>query len=74
MARRRRRGVSLGTVVMLLLTVLVVIGCVLFFALLVGDDLYARTEALIYSLSQQGFFEAAPIAHRESVETTMLYL
>ena len=74
MARRRRRRVSLGTIVMLLLTALVVIGCVLFFALLVGDDLYARTEALIYSLSQQGFFEAAPIAHRESVETTMLYL
>jgi len=73
MARRRRRGVSLGTVVMLLLTVLVVIGCVLFFALLVGDDLYARTEALIYSLSQQGLFETAPLTFGESDEAVVFY-
>ena len=37
MARRRRRRVSLGTLFMLLLTALVVIGCILFFVLLVGD-------------------------------------
>jgi len=73
MARRRRRTVSLGTIVMLLLTALVVIGCVLFFALLVGDDLYARTEALIHSLSEQGLFETTPLTFIESNEAAILY-
>ena len=58
---------------MLLLTALVVIGCVLFFALLVGDDLYARTEALIHSLSEQGLFDAAPLTIRESNDAQVLY-
>lgn len=73
MARRRRRGVSLGTILMLVLTALVVIGCVLFFALLVGDDLYARTEALIHSLSEQGLFETAPITFGETDEAAVFY-
>lgn len=59
MAGRRRRGVSLGTIFMLLLTVLVIIGCVLFFSLLVGDDLQARTEDFIRTLSEQGLFDAS---------------
>ncbi|MBE5798573.1 MAG: CapA family protein [Clostridiales bacterium] len=59
MARRRRRRVSLGTIFMLLLTALVVVGCVLFFSLLVGDDLYERTGELIRSLSEQGLFDAS---------------
>ena len=73
MARRRRHKVSFGTVFMLLLTGLVVIGCVLFFALLVGDDLYARTEALIHSLSEQELFEAAPAAYTEAGEPAAAY-
>ena len=74
MARRRRRSVSLGTIFMLLLTVAVVIGCVLFFALLIGDDLYQRTEALIHSLSEQGLFDAAPVSYRESEEAAAVNL
>lgn len=57
MARRKRRRISTGTLVMLLLTLLVVIGCAAFFALLVGDDLYARTGEFIRTLSEQGLFE-----------------
>ncbi|MBQ8617378.1 MAG: CapA family protein [Clostridia bacterium] len=56
-----RRRVSLGTILMLLLTALVVIGCILFFALLVGDDLYARTGELIRSLSEQGLFDTQSV-------------
>ena len=37
---------------MLLLTAAVVIGCVVFFSMLVGDDLYERTETFIRSLSE----------------------
>lgn len=74
MARRERRRVSLGTAVMLLLTALVVIGCILFFALLIGDDLYARTETLIRSLAEQGLFEAPPAAEKEPGEPTPMYL
>lgn len=74
MARHERRRVSLGTIVMLLLTALVVIGCILFFALLVGDDLYARTETLIRSLSEQGLFDVSPAAERKSSEPTPMYL
>ena len=73
MARRRRRRVSLGTVFMLLLTVLVVIGCVLFFALLVGDDLYERTGELIRSLAEQGLFEAQPAQESEPEEAAVAY-
>ena len=73
MAKRRRRGVSLGTIFMLLLTAAVVIGCVLFFTLLIGDDLHARTEALIHSLADQSLFEAAPAVYRE-LEATPAYL
>lgn len=74
MARHERRRVSLGTIVMLLLTALVVIGCILFFALLVGDDLHARTETLIRSLSEQGLFDVSPAAERKSSEPTPMYL
>lgn len=73
MAKRRRRGVSWGTAFMLLLTALVVIGCVLFFALLVGDDLYARTEAFIHSLSEESLFEAVPLTLRDQSMPADLY-
>ena len=59
MARRGR--ISPGTVLMLVLTALAVIGSILFFALLVGDDLYERTEEFVRSLAEEGLFEAEPI-------------
>ena len=74
MAKRRRRRVSLGTVFMLLLTALVVIGCVLFFALLVGDDLYERTGELIRSLSEQELFDALPDVQTTQSEAAPAYL
>lgn len=42
---------------MLLLTAAVVLACAVFFAMLVGDDLYEKTGALIRSLSERGLFE-----------------
>jgi len=57
MAGRKRRRISLGTTVMLLLTALVLLCCVLFLWLLVGDNLYERTEAFIRTLSQEGLFD-----------------
>ena len=74
MARRRRRRVSLGTLFMLLLTALVVIGCILFFVLLVGDDLYERTGELIRSLSEEGLFDAAPVSAPQTQEAAAAYL
>ena len=56
MARRGR--LSPGTVLMLLLTALVVIGSILFFALLVGDDLYERTGEFVRTLAEDGLFDA----------------
>lgn len=57
--KKRRRGVSAGTILMLVLTALVVAGCVGFLALIVGEDLYQRTSDFIGSLSERGFFEEA---------------
>ena len=56
MARRGR--LSPGTVLMLLLTALAVIGSILFFALLVGDDLYERTGEFVRTLAEDGLFDA----------------
>lgn len=44
---------------MLLLTALVLAGCVGFLALIAGEDLYQRTGDFIRSLSERGFFEQA---------------
>ena len=52
MAKGTGRRMTAGTVFMLLLTVLVVIGCVLFFSMLIGDDLYARTGTFMRLLSE----------------------
>ena len=57
MAGRKRRRISLGTTVMLVLTALVLLGCVLFLWLLVGDNLYERTEAFIRTLAQEGLLD-----------------
>lgn len=59
MAGRKRRRVSLGTTVMLVFTALVLLGCVLFLWLLVGDNLYERTETFIRTLSEEGLFDGA---------------
>lgn len=59
MAGRKRRRISLGTTVMLILTALVLLGCVLFLWLLVGDNLYERTETFIRTLSEEGLFDGA---------------
>lgn len=74
MAKRSMRRVSLGTIFMLLLTALVVIGCILFFALLVGDDLYERTGELIRSLSENGLFDALPVEETPQPEAAAAYL
>lgn len=50
---RRRRGVSLGTVIMLLLTVAVVAGCCVFLAFIGGEDAYERTSSLLEQLAQR---------------------
>jgi len=57
MAGRKRRRVSLGTIIMLVLTALVLLGCVLFLWLLVGDNLYERTETFIRTLAQEGLLD-----------------
>lgn len=57
--RKKRRGVSLGTLLMLLLTVLVIAACALFLAMIAGDSLYERTGDLIRMLSEETAPEAA---------------
>jgi len=59
MAGKKRHKVSLGTIVMLTLTALVLLCCILFLSLLVGDGLYARTEEFIRTLSEEGLFDNA---------------
>ena len=59
MAKKKRRRVSLGTTVMLTLTAVVLLCCVLFLSLLVGDGLYERTGEFIRALSEEGFFDAS---------------
>ena len=51
---RRRRGLSLGTVIMLLLTVAVVAGCCVFLAFIGGEDAYERTSDFLERLAQRG--------------------
>ena len=57
--KRRRRGISLGSVFMLLLTALVLLLSLGFLAMIAGDGLYEKTGAFIRSLSEQGLFEEA---------------
>ena len=54
MKKDKRRGVSLGSVVMIALTALVIGLCAVFLLAIVGEDVYERTGALIRSLSEQG--------------------
>lgn len=70
---RRRRGVSLGTVIMLLLTVAVVAGCCVFLAFIGGEDAYERTSSLLEQLAQREAAAAdstlAPSAREEAPAT-----
>ena len=54
MRKDKRRGVSLGSVLMIALTVLVIALCALFLLAIVGDDVYERTGALMHLLTEQG--------------------
>ncbi|MGN0774463.1 MAG: CapA family protein [Candidatus Ventricola sp.] len=58
MARKPRRRMSLGSMAMLLLTALVVLGCGCFLSMIVGDGLYARTGDFLRRLAQEGLFDA----------------
>lgn len=51
---------SLGSWAMLLLTALVVLGCVGFLSMIVGDRLYVRTGDFLRMLAQDGLFDARP--------------
>lgn len=51
---------SLGSWAMLLLTALVVLGCVGFLSMIVGDRLYVRTGDFLRMLAQDGLFDAQP--------------
>ena len=68
--RKKRRGVSLGTWLMLLLTAAVMIACVTFVAMIAGDGLYEKTGAFIRSLSDRGLFEEMPVIRDAAVPTT----
>lgn len=58
--KRGRRGISFGSVLMIMVTVAVIAACALFLLAIVGEDVYERTATLIRSLSEQGLFERAP--------------
>lgn len=45
MHRKERRGISLGTLVMLTLTLAVILGCAAFLALIAGEGVFARGDA-----------------------------
>lgn len=62
MAGKKRRRMSLGSMAMLLLTALVVLGCVGFLSMIAGDELYERTGEFLRMLAQEGLFDApAPV-------------
>ena len=62
--KKRARRVSFGTVFMLLLTAAVLAGCVLFLAMILGDDVYTRTGELIRTLSQEDIFEQVEVVRQ----------
>lgn len=50
---RKKGGVSPGSVFMIVLTVLVIVACGAFLLAIAGEDVYARTGALIRSLTER---------------------
>lgn len=71
--RKRRRGISLGTIFMLALTALVLAGCVLLLSVMVGDGLYEKTGEFIRTLADRGLFEEAPQAERGGAVAVAAY-
>ena len=59
--KRRRRGVSFGTVFMLAFTAVVVALCAAFLFMIVGTDVYERTGEFIRLFSQENAFDAVPV-------------
>lgn len=58
MAKKPRRRISLGSLLMLAATALVLAGCLRFLSLIAGDSLYARTGDVLRILAEEGLFEA----------------
>jgi len=54
-----KKRISLGSILMILLTAAVAAGCLLFLSVLVGGDIYERTGELVRTLSEQGLLAKA---------------
>ena len=61
----KKPGLSVGSIVMMLVTALVVVGMAAFLSLIAGDDVYERTRAVFGNLAEQ-------TAERETAEPTVL--
>ena len=62
MGKRKRRGVSLGSLLMLAAAAIVVALSALFLLAIAGEDVYERTGAFIRTLSEQAHDTGAPVA------------
>lgn len=58
MAKKPRRRISLGSLLMLAATALVLAGCLRFLSIIAGDSLYARTGDVLRILAEEGLFDA----------------
>ena len=60
----KKPGLSVGSIVMMLVTAFVVVGMAAFLNLIAGDDVYERTRAVFGNLAEQ-------MAERETAEPTV---
>ncbi|MBP3656552.1 MAG: CapA family protein [Clostridia bacterium] len=60
MGKGKRRGVSFGTIFMLLLTAAVIAATALFIFAIAGEGLYEKTGDLLRTFSEQGLFDMSP--------------
>ena len=60
----KKPGLSVGSIVMMLVTAFVVVGMAAFLSLIAGDDVYERTRAVFGNLAEQ-------TAERETAEPTV---
>ena len=60
----KKPGLSVGSIVMMLVTAFVVVGMAAFLNLIAGDDVYERTRAVFGNLAEQ-------TAERETAEPTV---
>ena len=60
----KKPGLSVGSIVMMLVTAFVVVGMAGFLSLIAGDDVYERTRAVFGNLAEQ-------TAERETAEPTV---